>query len=237
MTIEIKDRYTDRVIYSSDKAKDIKECLEEAVKAGANLQDANLQDANLQDAKLQDANLQDANLQGANLQDAKLQGAKLQDANLQDANLQDAKLQGANLQDAKLQGAKDFNKYKVQPLLMLLDQPGKLRFYKAVSKDLCSPTSHTIIQYKIGGKVSVEDANTDEYNLCAAGINVATLDWILKEYRHTQVRIIVIECTANDIACIPVTSDGKIRLHRGKVVAELDYERYGLKNPLDPTNS
>ena len=222
MTIEIKDRYTDRVIYSSDKAKDIKECLEEAVKAGANLQDANLQGAKLQDANLQDANLQGANLQGANLQDAKLQGAKLQDA----------KLQGA-----KLQGAKDFNKYKVQPLLMLLDQPGKLRFYKAVSKDLCSPTSHTIIQYKIGGKVSVEDANTDEYNLCAAGINVATLDWILKEYRHTQVRIIVIECTANDIACIPVTSDGKIRLHRGKVVAELDYERYGLKNPLDPTNS
>ena len=49
-----------------------------------------------------------------------------------------------------------------------------------MSKDLCSPTSHTIIQYKIGGKVSVEDANTDEYNLCAAGINVATLDWILK---------------------------------------------------------
>jgi hypothetical protein len=223
VTIEIKDRYTDRVIYSSDKAKDIKECLEEAVKAGANLQDANLQYANLQGANLQDANLQDANLQGANLQYANLQYAKLQDA----------KLQYAKLQDANLQDAKDFNKYKVQPLLMLLDQPGKLRFYKAVSKDLCSPTSDTVIQYKIGGKVSVEDANTDEYNLCAAGINVATLDWILKEYRHTQVRILVIECTANDIACIPVTSDGKIRLHRGKVVAELDYERYGLKNPLD----
>ena len=207
MTIEIKDRYADRVIYSSDKAKDIKEAVEEAVKA---------------DAKLQYANLQDANLQGA----------KLQYANLQYANLQDANLQGANLQ-----GATDFNKYKVQPLLMLLDQPGKLRFYKAVTKDLCSPTSDTIIKYKIGGKVSVEDADTDEYNLCGAGINVATLDWILKEYRHEQVRILVIECTANDIACIPVASDGKIRLYRGKVVAELDYERYGLKNPIDATNS
>ena len=182
MTIEIKDRYTDRVLYSSDKAKDIKECLEEAVKA--------------------DANLQYANLQGANLQ-----------------------------------YANGFNKYAVQPLLMLLDQPGKLRFYKAVTKTLESPTSDIVIQYKIGGKVSVEDANTDEYNLCAAGINVTTLDWVLREYRCTPVRILVIECTANDIACIPVASDGKIRLHRGKVVAELDYERYGLKNPMETANS
>ena len=209
MTIEIKSWYTNRVLYSSDKAKDIKECLEEAVAAGANLQDANLQYANLQSAKLQYANLQDANLQSANLQSANLQSAKLQDAN-------------------------GFNKYLVQPLLMLLDQPGKLRFYKCVTERLTSPTqTHMPLTYDIGTKLSVDDADCDEYVLCGAGINVATLDWIMREYPlgGARYRIVIIECKADDIACVPVATDGKIRLHRGKVVGELDYERYGLTVP------
>ena len=135
------------------------------------------------------------------------------------------------MRSANLRSANGINKHVVQPLLLLLDQPGKLRFYKAVTPDLKSPTHDIQIQYEIGKKVSVDEADTDETELYGAGINVATLDWILKEYGSVSPhRIIVIECTANDIACIPTASDGKIRLWRGKVVGELDYERYGLND-------
>mgnify|MGYP002781252561 CR=1 FL=1 len=54
-----------------------KECVEEAVKAGANLARANLTDANLTGANLAGANLARANLAGANLARANLAGAKI----------------------------------------------------------------------------------------------------------------------------------------------------------------
>jgi len=114
MKIEIKNRFSDKIIFYGDY-ESIRECLIKAAKQSANLRGAYLQDANLQSANLQSANLrgaylQDANLRGANLWGANLRGAYLRDANLwgaylQSADLQDANLRGANLQDAYLRGA------------------------------------------------------------------------------------------------------------------------------------
>lgn len=42
---------------------------------------------------------------------------------------------------------------------------------------------------------------------CAAGINVATLDWCMKEWKIGH-RILLVEFTAADIAAIP-TADGR----------------------------
>ena len=100
MSIEIKNRFTGKVIFTHEDANLI----------GANLIGANLRDANLRDANLEGANLEGANLEGANLRDANLIGANLRDANLEDANLRDANLIGANLiganlRDANLEGA------------------------------------------------------------------------------------------------------------------------------------
>ena len=49
--IKIKNRWNGKVLYSGEHA-DIKEAVEAAVKAGANLRDANLRDANLGGAKV-----------------------------------------------------------------------------------------------------------------------------------------------------------------------------------------
>ncbi len=100
--IEIKDRWSSRVLYSSEKAADIKECIIEAVAAGANLDGANLYGANLYGANLYGANLDGANLYGANLSRANLYGANLYGANLDGANLSRANLYGANLFRANL---------------------------------------------------------------------------------------------------------------------------------------
>jgi hypothetical protein len=73
MKIQIKARFTDAILFECEISDDtperdrMREALQKAVSAGANLADANLARANLADANLADANLADANLAGANL--------------------------------------------------------------------------------------------------------------------------------------------------------------------------
>jgi len=126
MIIEIKNFYTDAVVFSCDVPDSLdsglrmRAALEKATASGAYLRDANLRgaylrganlrDANLRGAYLRDANLRDANLSSADLSGANLRGAYLRDADLsgaylRDANLRDANLSSANLRDANLRGA------------------------------------------------------------------------------------------------------------------------------------
>ena len=81
--------------------------------------------------------------------------------------------------------------------------------------------------YKVGQKYSVENANTDESESCSVGLHVATLPWIFDNWCRGY-KLLVVEFTANDIACIPADGSGKIRLHRFKVVEEVDPKEYGL---------
>ena len=151
-------------------------------------------------------------------------------ANLAGANLAGAYLAGAYLAGANLAGAKGISPERCTPLLMLLDQPGKIRAYKLVDEKYRSPIQpRGKLTYKIGDDISVDDANTDPMDHCAAGVNVATLDWCLKNWSAGN-RVLVVEFEAKDIACIPTASDGKFRLHRCTVVAEkpLDLEALGL---------
>ncbi len=93
-------------------------------------------------------------------------------------------------------------------------QPGNVRLFKLVDAALQSPIQATEkIQYAIGESLAVGDADTDESAQCSSGINVASLDWCLREWREGW-RILIVEFTAADIAAIPVGSDGKIRLRR-----------------------
>ena len=69
--IEIKNRWTGAVLYSGEHA-DVKEAVEAAVKAGANLGGAYLAGANLRGADLDGANLGGADLCGADLGGAKV---------------------------------------------------------------------------------------------------------------------------------------------------------------------
>ena len=73
----------------------------------ANLKFANLKFANLRFANLKFANLRSANLGSANLRDANLRGANLRSANLRSANLDSVYLEQANLRFAKLINTKN----------------------------------------------------------------------------------------------------------------------------------
>ena len=194
----------------------------------ADLYGANLTGADLTRANLFRANLFRANLTGANRTGANRTGADLSGANLSRANLSGANLTGANLTGANLTGANGLRPLCVQPLLMLYDQPGKIRAYKLVSANGDSPLRICgRLKYEIGKTIEVGDANTDVTNLCAAGINVATLDWCAKEWREGW-RVLIVEFTAKDIACVPTASDGRFRLHTCTVVGEKSLSELGL---------
>jgi hypothetical protein len=198
--------------------------------ANANLADANLADANLADAYLAGANLAGANLAGAYLARADLAGAYLARADLADADLAGAHLAGANLADANLAradlaGAKGINPWRASPLMMLLDQPGKIRAYKVVTAGGVGPFNGGIT-YKVGESYEVE-ANTDPTEQCGRGLHVASFDWCAREWREGY-RVLVLEFEAKDIACIPLGTDGKFRLHRATVVGEVDLAKRGL---------
>ena len=156
----------------------------------------------------------------ADLSRANLSWANLSRANLSRANLSRATLSVATLSGAHLSGATGIQPARCTPLLMLLDQPGPMRAYKLVNE---RSEGHVQggLRYVIGESVSVADANTDVSEHCGAGINVATLDWCLREWQQGY-RVLLVEFTAQDIAAIPTATDGKFRLHRCTVVGEKD---------------
>jgi hypothetical protein len=80
---------------------------------------------------------------------------------------------------------------------------------------------------EIEKRVEVADADTDPNTQCAAGINVATLDWCMREWRDGY-RILVVEFAREDIACIPTATDGKFRLASGLPVSGVDLKKIGL---------
>jgi uncharacterized protein YjbI with pentapeptide repeats len=225
MIFEIKSRWNGSVIFSLE-TKSMKLCVEAAVKSGADLGDANLEGANLVGANLGDANLGDANLGGADLK-----GANLRGANLGGANLGDADLRGADLGDADLRGAYGINPNRCTPLLLLLDQPGKIRAYKLVNSEDEGPYNGGIT-YEIGKSYKVDGACTDINVQCGPGINLATLDWCMKGWCKGY-RILIAEFTAKDIAAIPTSTDGKMRVHRCKIVGEKNLIEIGLVSEKD----
>jgi len=106
MATQIKHRITDAVLFEQEgSGMSLRDTLESAVRAGANLYGANLRGANLRGANLYGANLYGADLYGANLCGANLCGANLLGADLCGANLYGANLRGADLCGANLYGA------------------------------------------------------------------------------------------------------------------------------------
>ena len=153
-------------------------------------------------------------------------GADLSGANLSGANLFGAYLSRANLYGANLSGAKGVNKFTVTPLLMLNDQPGRIRAYKLVNS-VGVGIYRSGINYVIGKTISVAECNDDDTIQCGAGINLATLDWCIREWRESY-RILIAEFTAKDIAAIPIATDGKFRVRKCKIVGEKDLKEIGL---------
>jgi len=192
----------------------------------ADLHSADLSYANLRSADLSYADLRSANLRSANLSYADLSSADLSSANLRSADLSSADLRSANLRSANLSSAKGINKYITTNLYMLLDQPDKIIAYKIVNEKNEGIYNGGII-YEIGKTYEVKDADTNEQNECGKGINLATLNWCLREYKKGY-KILMAEFTKEEIAAIPIGSDGKFRVSKCKIVGEKNLEELGV---------
>ena len=164
---------------------------------------------------------------GANLYGANLSRADLSGANLSGANLSRADLYGADLSRADLYGATGINKNLITPLRMLLDQPGKIRAYKLVNSQLEGPYNGGI-KYEMETEYSVSQVNSNESEQCGAGINLATLDWCMREWKPTY-KILIAEFTAKNIVAIPTATDGKFRVKKCKIVGEKDLKELELE--------
>ena len=226
MKYQIKAIGSGILLYEAD-TNSLRECVEKAARAGANLSRANLSRANLFGANLYEANLSMANLSGAYLSMANLSRANLSMADLSRANLSRANLSMANLSMANLSGAEGLNKYITTPMYLLLAQPNPIRAYKIVNSKY-GGIYKSGLKYEVGKTISVDQWNDNEGEPCGAGINLASLDWCLREYRKGH-KVLLCEFNREDIVCIPVGSDGKFRVKSCKVVKELDLDEYGVE--------
>ena len=180
----------------------------------ADLRGADLREADLRGAKLVEADLEGANLRRANLEEAILWEADLRGAYLWGANLKGADLRRANLTNVKSLPLPDLN--------ILKNQKGKLRAFKLVNENYES-ISKGGIKYEIGKVVKEDNYDPDERVLCSRGINVATLEWCLKNGKIGY-RLLEVEFTAKDIVAIPYATDGNFRVKRCKVIREIKEE-------------
>ncbi|MGH8321911.1 MAG: pentapeptide repeat-containing protein [Gammaproteobacteria bacterium] len=239
MKFEIKHKLSGAVLFSCE-AESLKDCVEAAIKAHADLSYADLSYANLSRAdlsyadlsradlsyadlfyvNLSHADLSYADLSHANLFHAKLSHAELFYADLSRAKLSYADLSHASLSYANLSNANGVSKNRITALTMLLEQPGKIRAYKLVAPDGLAPFNGNIT-YKVGRIYKEPQANTNDKEPCAKGINLATLDWCLANYQKGY-RVLIAEFTAKDIACVPIATDGKFRVFKCKIVGEKD---------------
>ena len=216
MKIQIKHSWTGSVLFElTKKNNSLKITLEAGVKAGANLNGANLNGASLNGANLNGASLNGASLDGANLD-----GASLYRANLAGASLAGANLAGANLDGASLAGVKNITTFLWRNNLSILkQQTGKLIAYKYLYGN---KSPYQDFEYVVGQTYSVSDYDTDELKLCASGLNVATLEWCLRNTNCDLGKTYVqCEFNAKDIIAVPFNTDGKFRVKKLKIVKKL----------------
>ena len=164
-------------------------------------------------------------------QRADISEADLSEADLSEANLWRADLRGANLKGANLWEAKNLSPIYQSDLSILKYQKGKIRAFKFLDGDK-SPFQEDKITYKVGKTYSLkkDKCNFDEYELCGSGLNIATLDWCLRETECDLGKTYIeVEFTAKDIVAIPYNSDGKFRVKKLKVIKKLtkkELEKY-----------
>ena len=198
------------VLYESTEVDNtVKKTVEKAVENEANLNGANLDGASLNGASLYRANLNGANLNGANLDGASLNGANLN---------------GASLDGASLDGAKNISPIYISDLysLKLLPQNTVLTYWKYIKNGLSPIQDSGKIKYIVGKTYTEKDFNIDENEQCGSGLNVATLQWCLKEtISDNDVELIECQFKVSNIVAIPYFTDGKFRVKSLKVLRKI----------------
>jgi hypothetical protein len=225
MKFEIKHRISGAIIFSLE-TETFKLCVEAAVQQKLDLRYSDLSGSNLRGSDLRGSNLRYSNLSGSNLSGSDLRGSDLRYSDLRGSNLR-----GSDLRYSDLRGSKGINKNLITPLRILLDQPGPIWAYKLVKENGEGPFNGGI-NYLDPAKdeFSIQNLNTDEAEQYGAGINLASLDWVMKEWKPGY-RILVMEFFANEPTgnlVIPTATDGKFRVKECRRVGEKDLKELGL---------
>jgi len=140
---------------------------------------------------------------------------------LEEAVNRGADLQAANLQDADLQGAKNLLPiYDFSNLTILKNQKNKLRAYKFLTGDRSPYNGEK--KYQVGKTYIEKNYDTNIFEQCGKGLNVATIEWCLRDAdKDLKKTYIEVEFSPKDIAAIPFNSDGKFRIKKFKVLRKL----------------
>ena len=194
--------------------------------SGANLREADLHNAILREAILYKtdftiADLVGADFFGAHFGKTNFHAANLSKASFYNTDVSDADFYGTNLSETSFFKAKGIMPERFTPLLMLLDQPGKIRAYKLVKlngEDIFAFSDGNNLKtiYEIGKEYIAKE--TDINPVIIPRIIVGTLDWALGEWRE-GFKILIVEFEAKDIIDIP-TGKNYFYLHRCTVVGE-----------------
>lgn len=195
---------------------------------GASFNYASLRTADLTDCDFTDATFLHTSLYNTDLRNACLSDAELCFTDLSEAsNLNTADLFRASVSHVRVSRGSGLHPARVDPLVMLRDQPGEIVAYKLVTRELEGPF-YGGLRFEPGTVVSDPYANSNDSESCAQGINVATLPWCCSEWEHDY-RIIRVSFRAEDIAAIPA-GNGKFRLHRCRVLDFVDLDVLGLRS-------
>ena len=151
---------------------------------------------------------------------------KLSFADLSCADLSFANLSYADLRSADLNSAIHKEPLFLPDLysLKLLPKNTKLRYWKYM-KNGKSPYYKS--EYIVGKTYTCKDYSSDEYSECDRGFNVATIQWCLNDGRSAD-EFLQVEFKVSDIVAIPLTSHGKFRVKRMKII-----KKYTRKQVLD----
>lgn len=201
MKIQIKNRYTGKVIFEHDEDKNsMLKTVIEAIKQGAGLSYAYLRYADLRSAYLRYADLSYADLRSADLSSADLRSADLRAAYLRYADLSSAYLRYAkNIpfiplacpSDGAFTGWKKVKENGVCYLVELYIQENARRSSATTNKCRCDKakvisitridngeevervknSKHAITTYEVGCMVTPDSFDEDRWNECSNGIH------------------------------------------------------------------
>ena len=160
-----------------------------------------------------DGNGSEADLRWADLSGANLSGANLRWADLSEANLRWADLSEADLRWADLSGAKGLlSAVNFLEAYFERTENGYIA-YKTFNCSYIAPK-----KWKIeSGSVIEENVLFDRCCDCGAGINVAPLSWVKRNYSG-QIWKVLIRWEWLAGVCVPYHSDGKIRCERVELI-------------------
>ncbi len=82
-----------------------------------------------------------------------------------------------------------------------------------------SPYQHSV--YEVGKTYIEKDYCTDEQESCGKGLNVATLQWCLRDNRDKDIELLEVQFKVSDIIAIPYATDGKFRVKKMKVLSKI----------------